>query len=88
MASLEPGVQSCHAFSVEGLARVVSPVVIPAGEVEGVADLLADPGPDLADLVEALRAVTTVELREAPAAAMRVSGSEDLRVLEALSRPS
>ena len=72
----------------EALARVVSPVVVPAGEVERVAALLADPGPDLAELVQALRAVTTVELLEAPAEAMRVSGPEDLRVLEALSRPA
>jgi len=72
----------------ETLARVVSPVVVPEGVVAAVSALLAEPGPDLADLVEALRAVTTVELLEAPAEAMRVSGPEDLRVLEALSRPA
>ena len=72
----------------EALARVVSPVVVPVGVVETVAALLAEPGPNLAGLVEALRAVTTVELLEAPVEAMRVSGPEDLRVLEALSRPS
>ena len=32
--------------------------------------------------------MTTVELLEAPPEAMRVSGPEDLRVLEALSRPA
>jgi 2-C-methyl-D-erythritol 4-phosphate cytidylyltransferase len=72
----------------EDLARVVSPVVVPAEVVEVVAALLAEPGPDLVDLVEALRAVTAVELLEAPVQAMRVSGPEDLRVLEALSRPA
>jgi 2-C-methyl-D-erythritol 4-phosphate cytidylyltransferase len=72
----------------EDLARVVSPVVVQAAVVEGVAALLAEPGPGLADLVEALRAVTPVELLEAPVEAMRVSGPEDLRVLEALSRPA
>jgi 2-C-methyl-D-erythritol 4-phosphate cytidylyltransferase len=72
----------------ETLARVASPVVVPEGVVAAVAALLAEPGPDLADLVQALRAVTTVELLEAPPTAMRVSGPEDLRMLEALSRPS
>ncbi len=70
------------------LARVVSPIVIPAGVVERVTVLLVDPGPDLTDLVEALRAVATVELLEAPGEAMRVSAPEDLLVLEALTRPT
>ncbi len=39
----------------ETLARVVSPVVVPEGVVAAVAACLAEPGPDLADLVEALR---------------------------------
>ena len=72
----------------DALARVVSPVVVPASLVGQVSGLLTEPGPDLADLVEALRAVTPVELLEAPPEAMRVSGPEDVRVLEALSRPS
>jgi 2-C-methyl-D-erythritol 4-phosphate cytidylyltransferase len=70
----------------DALVRVVSPVVVPVSLVERVSALLADPGRDLADLVEALRALATVELLEAPAEAMRVSTPEDLRVLEALTR--
>ncbi len=74
------------------LLRVVSPVVVPATVAAGaaalVADLLADPGVDLADLVTALRARTPVLLEEAPPEAMRVGSVEDVRVLEALTRPS
>ena len=71
----------------EALARVVSPVVVPADRVDGAAALLSDPGVDLAALVEALRADGPVVLLEAPPEAMRVSGPDDVRVLEALTRP-
>ncbi|MEO6510978.1 MAG: 2-C-methyl-D-erythritol 4-phosphate cytidylyltransferase, partial [Nocardioides sp.] len=72
----------------EGLARVASPVVVPAGVVATVADLLEDSSRDLVGLVTALRPRTPVELVEAPPEAMRVTGGDDLRVLEALTRPS
>jgi 2-C-methyl-D-erythritol 4-phosphate cytidylyltransferase len=72
----------------ESLARVVSPVVVPADQVAGAAELLADPTVQLAPLVEALRAGGPVLLVEAPAEAMRVSGPDDVRVLEALTRPA
>ena len=71
----------------EALARVVSPVVVPADRVEGAAALLSDPGVDLAALVEALLADGPLVLLEAPPQAMRVSGPDDIRVLEALTRP-
>jgi 2-C-methyl-D-erythritol 4-phosphate cytidylyltransferase len=71
----------------EALARVVSPVVVPADRVEGAAALLSDPGVDLAALVEALLADGPLVLLEAPPQAMRVSGPDDVRVLEALTRP-
>jgi 2-C-methyl-D-erythritol 4-phosphate cytidylyltransferase len=71
----------------EALARVASPVVVPADRVDGVAALLSDPGIDLAALVEALRADGPLVLLEAPPQAMRVSGLDDVRVLEALTRP-
>jgi 2-C-methyl-D-erythritol 4-phosphate cytidylyltransferase len=72
----------------ELLARVVSPVVVPAGRVAASAALLADPGLDLASLVETLRESGPVELLEAPAEAMRVRGPDDVRVLEALTQPA
>jgi 2-C-methyl-D-erythritol 4-phosphate cytidylyltransferase len=71
----------------DALARVASPVVVPADRVDGAAALLSDPGIDLAALVEALRAGGQVVLLEAPPEAMRVSGPHDVRVLEALTRP-
>ncbi len=71
----------------EALARVVSPVVVPADRVDGAAALLSDPGVDLAVLVEALRADGPVVLLDAPPQAMRVGGPDDVRVLEALTRP-
>jgi 2-C-methyl-D-erythritol 4-phosphate cytidylyltransferase len=72
----------------EALARVASPVVLPAAVVAEVADLLEDVALDLVELVTALRGWMAVELAEAPAEAMRVNGGEDLRVLEALTRPA
>ncbi len=71
----------------EELVRVVSPVVVPADVAAGAADLLDQAGPDFADLVTALRERATVVLEEAPAEAMRVAGPDDVRLLEALTRP-
>jgi 2-C-methyl-D-erythritol 4-phosphate cytidylyltransferase len=71
----------------DALARVVSPLVVPADLVVGLAEPLADPAADLASLVELLRARGPVELVEAPPEAMRVSGPDDIAVLEALTLP-
>jgi 2-C-methyl-D-erythritol 4-phosphate cytidylyltransferase len=71
----------------EELVRIASPVVVPAGLIDDVADLVADPALDLTALVEQLRARTPVLLADAPPEAMRVAGPEDIRVLEALTRP-
>jgi hypothetical protein len=49
---------------------------------------LADPALDLALLVQALRRGGPVELLEAPAQASRVSTTDDVRLLEELSRPT
>jgi 2-C-methyl-D-erythritol 4-phosphate cytidylyltransferase len=70
------------------LARVASPVVVPASRVTTDAALLADPALDLALLVQALRRGGPVELLEAPAQASRVSTTDDVRLLEELSRPT
>jgi 2-C-methyl-D-erythritol 4-phosphate cytidylyltransferase len=74
-------------FDREALARVVSPVVVPAERVAQAAELLADQGVHLAPLVEALRAGGPVLLLDAPPEAMRVGSLDDVRVLEALTRP-
>ncbi len=71
----------------DALVRVVSPVVVPAGRFPADEAHLADPSTDLARLVDALRDGGPVELVEAPAEAMRVSGQADLRLLEALTLP-
>ena len=71
----------------DALLRVVSPLVVPVHRVATEADLLSEPGADLLTLVEVLRRGGPVDLVEAPAEALRVSGTEDLRVLEALTRP-
>jgi 2-C-methyl-D-erythritol 4-phosphate cytidylyltransferase len=73
----------------DGLVAVCSPVVLPP---DVLSDLLAD-GPlptDLVALLAALRAryPERVELLEAPASARRVASIDDLRVLEALTRPA
>jgi 2-C-methyl-D-erythritol 4-phosphate cytidylyltransferase len=72
----------------ETLARVVSPVVVPPDRAARAADLLADPGLDLAWLVEALRAHGPVLLVDAPPEAMRVDDPADLRILAALTQPA
>ncbi len=67
-----------------GLVSVASPVVLPASVV---AALDALPSLDFTELVTALRARFPVELREAPPEARRVATDEDIRLLEALTRP-
>ena len=70
------------------LARVVSPVVVPPDRAAQAADLLVDPGLDLARLAEALRAHGPVLLLGAPPEAMRVGAPDDVRILAALTRPA
>ncbi|WP_246081541.1 2-C-methyl-D-erythritol 4-phosphate cytidylyltransferase [Nocardioides litoris] len=66
----------------DGLRHVCSPVVLPARVVAALPALASN---DLAALVTALRAegIAVVEV-EAPETAARVSGPDDVRVLEAL----
>lgn len=66
------------------LVAVCSPIVLPA---RVVAALGARPGVDFVALVASLRASYDVELVEAPPAARRVAGDEDIAVLEALTEP-
>jgi 2-C-methyl-D-erythritol 4-phosphate cytidylyltransferase len=72
----------------DSLALVASPVVVPATVAAEHTDLLDDAALDLATLTDALRARTTVVLVDAPPTAARVAGAADLRVLEALTRPT
>lgn len=67
----------------DDLLHVCSPVVLPAAVV---AALPALPTTDLADLVAALRADHEVLTVEAPSTAGRVSGPDDVRLLEALGQ--
>lgn len=68
----------------DALTMVCSPVVLPARVVAGLAEL---PTSDFTDLVVALRSSgERVELREAPSAARRVTGADDIAALEALTR--
>ncbi|HEY1133842.1 MAG TPA: 2-C-methyl-D-erythritol 4-phosphate cytidylyltransferase [Nocardioides sp.] len=66
----------------DALAAVASPVVLPASVV---ADLERLPTLDFAALVTVLQARYPVELVEVPATARRVTSTDDLRVLEALT---
>ena len=68
-----------------GLRVVVSPIVLPPSVVGA---LTALPTTDFEGLAESLREAYAVELVEAPAAARRVGSLDDLRVLEALTRPA
>jgi 2-C-methyl-D-erythritol 4-phosphate cytidylyltransferase len=67
------------------LLQVVSPVVLPAGVV---AALDGVPSHDFVELVATLAERFPVVTLEAPAEARRVADEADLRVLEALTRPS
>jgi 2-C-methyl-D-erythritol 4-phosphate cytidylyltransferase len=68
-----------------GLRAVASPIVLPASVVASVTGL---PTTDFAALVEWLRGAHPIELVEAPPAARRVGTPDDVRLLEALTRPS
>jgi 2-C-methyl-D-erythritol 4-phosphate cytidylyltransferase len=65
------------------LRSIASPVVIPAGVL---ASLDALDATDLAALVATLATLSPIEWLAAPALAARITGREDLVVLEALSR--
>lgn len=67
----------------DALVTLCSPVVLPAGVVASLAE---PPGTDLTALVAALRTDHEVVLLQAPSAAMRVGGPDDVRLLEALTR--
>ena len=69
----------------EGLLQVVSPVVLPPAVVAALDRL---PTADLAALVAVLAATYAVVTLEAPPSARRVSGADDLRLLEALTAGS
>jgi 2-C-methyl-D-erythritol 4-phosphate cytidylyltransferase len=69
----------------EGLLQVVSPVVLPPAVVAALDGL---PTSDLAALVTRLAEDHQVVTREAPAEARRVSGPDDVRLLEALTEPA
>lgn len=66
------------------LLSVLSPVVLPGSVVAALDEL---PSLDLAALVGVLRERFAVTFREAPAAASRVRSLDDVRLLEALTRP-
>ena len=68
-----------------GLHALASPVVLPASVVAALAEA---PGEDLAALVGRLCAEHEVRWVPAPPAARRVATTEDVRALEALTRPS
>ena len=71
----------------DGLALVASPLVVPATVAAEHADLLDGATLDLAALTAALRERTTVVLADAPPTAARVASPDDVRILEALTRP-
>lgn len=66
----------------DGLVQVASPVVLPPGVVAALPGL---PSTDLADLVARLAQHHPVVRLQAPATARRVAGTDDLRLLEALT---
>jgi 2-C-methyl-D-erythritol 4-phosphate cytidylyltransferase len=67
------------------LTQVAAPVVLPAAVVAALDGL---PTTDLAALVADLATRFPVETLEAPAEARRVASEDDLRLLEALTRPA
>lgn len=64
------------------LVAVVSPVVLPPSVVAALAD---EPGSDLVALVARLAATYPVVLVEAPASARRVTSTDEIALLEALT---
>ena len=81
-------VGTARALGGTGEVVVASPIVVPAAIVEQVSDLFHDAGVDFAELTAALRDRTTVVTVEGPAAAARVGDIDDVRALEALTRPT
>jgi len=72
----------------DSLVRVASPLVIPPGLVGRVLDVVDDPAVDFVGAVATLRSrAPRLLLEEAPAAAARIGSADDVRVLEALTRP-
>ena len=76
----------CETVDRDRLVAVCSPVVLPA---EVLAELVPDglPTTELVALLAFLRERFPVQLLEAPAAARRVGSPEDVKVLEALTKP-
>ncbi len=75
----------------DGVWAVCSPLVLPARVVAGLGDqgpASLSTGLDLAEMVEVLGGRESVETREAPPTARRVSSPEDVAALEALTGPS
>ena len=68
----------------DALVTVCSPLVLPASRVAALDGL---PTTDLAALVDLLAAGGEVIREAAPATARRVAGPDDVRLLEALTRP-
>jgi len=68
----------------DALVTVCSPLVLPASRVAALDGL---PTTDLAALVDLLAADGEVIREPAPATARRVAGADDVRLLEALTRP-
>jgi 2-C-methyl-D-erythritol 4-phosphate cytidylyltransferase len=66
----------------EGLTSIVSPVVLPPSVVSALVD---EPATDLVTLVASLAASHRVVLVEAPASARRVTSTEEIALLEALT---
>ncbi len=77
------------ARAVDGAGPLVvaSPIVVPTALVDEVSDLVDDAGVDFAILTAALRDRTEVVTVEGPAAAARVADLDDVRALEASTRP-
>lgn len=67
----------------DSLIQIVSPIVLPAGIVAGLADF---PGGAFEEIVDRLRQRWPVTFLPAPPLARRVEGAESIAVLEALSR--
>lgn len=78
----EPGDELGETVDRAGLRQVVSPVVLPPAVV---AALDALPTTDLPRLATELAQRFPVVVREAPAEARRVTGPDDVRLLEALT---
>jgi len=79
-------VGTARAIGEGGAVGVASPIVVPAGLVDEVRDLVDDPEVGFVALTASLRERTRVVTEEGPASAARVADAEDLRALEDLTR--